>query len=228
MAGLDGPRLPPRSGGPARQLVVLLHGVGADGSDLIGLAPVLSAALPDAAFVAPDAPFPCDMAPFGRQWFSLQDRSPARLAAGVHAVAPALQGFVEGELARLSLPASALALAGFSQGAMMALHVGLRMAEPPAAILAYSGALLETPESLAAEVVAARAPRPPVLLVHGDSDGVVPVGASRMAEAALRGAGVPVEALYIPGLDHSIDETGLSAGLAVLRRAFAAGAAPAA
>ena len=222
MAGLDGPRLPPRSGGPARRLVVLLHGVGADGSDLIGLAPILAEALPDAAFVAPDAPAPCDMAPFGRQWFSLQDRSPARLAAGVRAAAPAFRAFLEGELARLSLPASALALAGFSQGAMMALHTGLRMDDPPAAILAYSGALLESPESLAAEVVAAgRAPRPPVLLVHGEADGVVPVAASRAAEAALRGAGVPVEALYIPGLDHTIDETGLSAGVAALQRAFA-------
>jgi phospholipase/carboxylesterase len=223
MAGLDGPRLPPRSGGPARHLVALLHGVGADGADLIGLAPVLAEALPDAAFVAPDAPFPCDMAPFGRQWFSLQDRSPARLAAGVRAAAPALQSFLEDELARLSLPASALALGGFSQGAMMALHTGLRMAGPPAAILAYSGALLASPESLAAEVVAARrSPLPPVLLVHGESDGVVPVAASRAAEAMLRGAGVPVESLYIPGLDHSIEEAGLAAGIAVLRRAFAA------
>jgi phospholipase/carboxylesterase len=218
MAGLDGPRLPPRSGGPARQLVALLHGVGADGADLIGLAPVLSQALPDAAFVAPDAPFPCDMAPFGRQWFSLQDRSPARLAAGVRAAEPALRAFVDAELSRLSLPASALALAGFSQGAMMALHTGLRLPEPPAAILAYSGALL-APESLPAEVVAR--PPPPVLLVHGELDGVVPVRASRMAEAALLAAGVPVEALYIPRLDHSIDESGLAAGTAALLRAFA-------
>lgn len=219
MAGLDGPRLSPRSGAPARQLVALLHGVGADGADLIGLAPALSEVLPHAAFVAPDAPFPCDMAAFGRQWFSLQDRSPARLAAGVRAVAPAVRAFLEAELLRLSLPASALALAGFSQGAMAALQVGLRtMPEPPAAILAYSGALL-APESLPAEIVAARLP--PVLLVHGESDGVVPVGASRAAEAALRAAGVPVEALYIPGLDHSIDDTGLAAGAAALLRAFA-------
>lgn len=224
MVGLDGPRLPPRSGGPARQLVVLLHGVGADGADLIALAPAVAEALPDAAFVAPDAPFPCDMAPFGRQWFSLQDRSPARLAAGVRAVAPAVQAFLESELSRLGLPASALALAGFSQGAMTALHTGLGMASPPATILAYSGALL-SPESLAADLAAAGAAAPPpVLLVHGESDGVVPVGASRMAEAALRGAGVPVEALYIPGLDHGIDDTGLAAGVAVLRRVFAIGA----
>ena len=217
MAGLDGPRLPPRSGGSARQLVALLHGVGADGADLIGLAPVLAEALPDAAFVAPDAPFPCDMAPYGRQWFSLQDRSPTRLAAGVRAAEPLLRAFLESELSRLSLPASALALAGFSQGAMTALHAGLRMAEPPAAILAYSGALL-APESLPAEIAAS--PPPPVLLVHGEADGVVPVRATRMAEAALRAAGVPVEALYLRGLDHSIDDTGLAAGLSALLRAF--------
>ena len=221
MAGLDGPRLTPRSGGPARQLVVLLHGVGADGADLIGFAPALAAALPDAAFVAPDAPSPCDMAPFGRQWFSLQDRSPARLAAGVQAVEPALRAFLEAELSRLSLPASALALVGFSQGAMTALHTGLRMADPPAAILAYSGALL-APESLPADLVARPSP-PPVLLVHGEADGVVPVRASRMAEAALRAAGVPVEALFIPGLDHTIDDSGLRAGIACLLRAFAPG-----
>ena len=221
MAGLDGPRLGPRSGGPARQLVVLLHGVGADGADLIGFAPVLAESLPDAAFVAPDAPLPCDMAPFGRQWFSLQDRSPARLAAGVRAVEPALRAFLQAELSRLSLPASALALLGFSQGAMTALHAGLRMAEPPAAILAYSGALL-APESLSTKT-AGRPQSPPVLLVHGELDGVVPVRASRMAEAALRAAGVPVEALYIPGLDHTIDKLGLAAGTAFLVRALAPG-----
>jgi len=219
MAELDGPRLPPRSGKPARQLVVLLHGVGADGADLIGLAPTLAETLPDAAFVAPDAPFPCDMAPYGRQWFSLQDRSPARLAAGVRAVEPALRAFLASELSRLALPASALALAGFSQGAMTALHAGLRMAEPPAVVLAYSGALL-APESLDAELGAPDAP-PPVLLVHGEADGVVPVRASRAAEAALRAAGVPVEALYIPGLDHGIDNAGLAAGISALGRAFA-------
>ena len=221
MAGLDGPRLPPRSGVPARQLVVLLHGVGADGADLIGLAPYLAEALPDAAFVAPDAPYPCDMAPFGRQWFSLQDRSPARLEAGVRTAEPAIRAFLEAELSRLSLPASALALAGFSQGAMTALHVGLRMADAPAAILAYSGGLL-APESLPAELAARDSP-PPVLIVHGEADGVVPVRASRVAEAALRAGGVPVESLFIPGLDHTIDDSGLRAGIAFLRRAFATG-----
>ncbi|MBV1799070.1 alpha/beta hydrolase [Siccirubricoccus sp. G192] len=218
MVELHGPRRGPASGGPARQLVVLLHGVGADGQDLIELAPVWARALPEAAFIAPDAPSPCDMAPYGRQWFTLQDRSPARMAAGVRAVAPLLDAFLEAELARLSLPASALALMGFSQGAMTALFTGLRRATPPAAILAYSGALL-APEALTAEIVS----RPPVLLVHGEADEVVPAQASRAAEAALRAAGVPVEALYRPGLGHGIDEAGLAAGAALLAKTFSSG-----
>ncbi|MBX6744808.1 MAG: prolyl oligopeptidase family serine peptidase [Acetobacteraceae bacterium] len=218
MAQLDGPRFGPLAGGPARQLVVLLHGVGADGRDLIDLAPAWARALPEAAFVAPNAPAPCDMAPFGRQWFSLQDRSPVSLAAGVRAVAPMVEAFLEAELARLSLPPSALALMGFSQGAMTALFTGLRRVTAPAAILAYSGALL-APESLAAEIAC----RPPVLLVHGEADDVVPVQASRMAEATLRAAGVPVRALYIPGLAHGIDDAGVAAGAKALRQGFGLG-----
>jgi phospholipase/carboxylesterase len=215
MARLDGPRIPPASGGPARQLVVLLHGVGADGSDLAALAQVWAPALPDAAFIAPDAPFPCDMAPYGRQWFSLQDRDPRAMAEGLRGVAPVVEEFLGRELAALGLGPEALALMGFSQGAMTALHVGLRGAVAPAAILAFSGAML-APESLAAEIVA----RPPVLLVHGEADGVVPAWASRVAETALREAGVPVEALFIPGLDHGIEETGLAAAARLLGRAF--------
>ena len=155
------------------------------------------------------------MTPFGRQWFSLSDRDPARLAVGVRAVAPAVAAFLREELDRQGLPPSALALMGFSQGAMTALEVGLRGPVPPAAILAYSGALL-APETLAAEIRA----RPPVLLVHGEADEVVPAWASRFAESALRAAGVPVEALFRPGLGHGIDAAGLAAGAAMLRRVF--------
>ncbi len=215
--GLDGPRVGPASGGPARQLVVLLHGVGADGQDLIDLAAAWAPALPDAAFVAPDGPAPCDMAPHGRQWFSLADRSPARMAAGIAAAAPRLDAFLDAELARLALPDAAMPLMGFSQGAMMALFVGLRRRLPPAAILAYSGALLA-----AADLPGGAAARPPVLLVHGAADEVVPVGASRLAEAALRAAGVPVEALYVPGLAHGIEARGLAAGAALLGRTLRA------
>lgn len=215
MAQLDGPRIGPAAGGAAKQLVVLLHGLGADGRDLIDLATHWAPALPNAAFVAPDAPEACDMGPYGRQWFSLQDRRPALMATGAQAARGALDGFLDAELARLGLPGTALALAGFSQGCMMALYTGLRRAAPPAAILGYSGALL-APEALATELTA----RPPVLLVHGEADDIVPVAASRAAEAALRQAGVPVEAHYRPGLAHGIDEAGLVAGRRWLESAF--------
>lgn len=215
MARLDGKRREPASGGAAKQLVVLLHGVGADGADLIGIAAEWARMLPDAAFVAPDGPEPCDMAPYGRQWFSLADRAPARLEAGVRAAAPALGEFLRAELATLGLPDSALAVMGFSQGAMLALFAGLRGAPAPAAILAYSGALL-APASLAVEL----AQRPPVLLVHGEADGVVPAAASRAAEASLREAAVPVEALYPPALGHGIDAAGIAAGARLLARCF--------
>jgi phospholipase/carboxylesterase len=215
MVTLDGPRVAPASGGRARQLVVLLHGLGADGADLIDLAPHWAAALPDAAFVAPNAPEACDMSPFGRQWFSLQDRTPARIEAGLRAVRPVLEAFLERELTRHALPPEALALVGFSQGCMLALFAGLRMARGPAAILGYSGALV-APESLATDALA----RPPVLLVHGEADEVVPAARSRAAESALRAAGLPVRALYRPGLAHGIDAEGLAAGLTTLRTGF--------
>lgn len=218
MVRLDGPRFGPARGGAARQLVVLLHGLGADGDDLIGLAPEWARHLPEAAFVAPHAPHPCDMAPYGRQWFSVADRDPARMAAGVAAAAPLVEAFLAEELGRLRLPPEALALMGFSQGAMTALHAGLRGAVTPAAILAYSGALLD-PQGLAAGLPARR---PPVLLVHGEQDEVVPAWSTRFAESALQEAGVPAEALLLPGLDHAIDARGIEAGARALVRAFAA------
>jgi phospholipase/carboxylesterase len=216
-SSLDGPRWGPKSGA-AKQLIVICHGVGADGHDLIDLAPVIGAhAVPDAAFVAPDGPEAYDMAPTGRQWFSLQDRSPSVLEAGVRRAAGKLAPFVAAELDRLGLPATAYALIGFSQGAMTVLFTGLRMRTPPRAILAYSGALIG-PQSLATEL---SRPPPPVLLVHGEADEVVPVSRSRDAEQALRAAGVKVESLYCPRLGHGIDEAGISAGALFLQRAFA-------
>jgi phospholipase/carboxylesterase len=209
---LDGPRWGPREG-RAEQLVVLCHGVGADGHDLIDLAPGWAQALPHAAFVAPDAPEAYDMAPVGRQWFSLADRAPARLAAGVAVAAESLESFVESECLRLGVGRDSVALMGFSQGAMTALHAGLRMAAPPRAILAYSGRLI-------APAVATSAA---VLLVHGADDEVVPVTGSREAEAALLAAGVAVEAVYCPGLGHGIDSAGIAFGALFLQRAFDAG-----
>ncbi len=210
----DGPRFGPASGATPDALVVLVHGFGADGNDLIDLAAVWAEVLPDALFVAPHAPEPCDGAPFGRQWFPLWDRSAAHLEAGVAGAATALGRFVAAESARLGLAHDRVALMGFSQGAMTVLEAGLRGAVPdPACILAYSGGMIGT-AALADRLAA----KPAVLLVHGEADGVVPVAASRMAEAALQEAGVPVRALYRPGLDHGLDEVGLAAGAEVLRR----------
>jgi phospholipase/carboxylesterase len=213
---LAGPRRPPRRPGPPRQLVVLLHGVGADGADLIDLAPPLAERLPQAAFVAPDAPEPCDLAPFGRQWFSLRDRRPAALLAGIQAAAPRLDAWLDAELARHGLGNRQLALVGFSQGTMMALFVALRRSPALAAVLGFSGALLGA-ELLATEAVS----RPPVLLVHGAADEVVPVEALFGAVQGLQAAGVPVQWQVRPALPHAIDPASLAHGAAFLATAFA-------
>ena len=212
---LDGPRWGPHEAGPARQLVVLCHGLGADGHDLIDLAPHWGRTVPHAAFAAPDAPDACDMGPFGRQWFAIGDRSPAHIAAGVAVARAALDSFIDAELARLGLPQGAYALMGFSQGAMTALYTGLRRATPPRGVLAYSGALV------AADRLAEATAQPPVLIVHGEDDAVVPVERSRLAERALAAAGFDVQALYCPRLGHGIDEAGLSTGALFLQKVFA-------
>ena len=123
---LDGPRVPPASGGAATSLVILLHGYGSNGADLIGLVPYWRASLPDTAFVSPNAPEPCPGAPGGYQWWGLSSFDAGARAAGARRAAPALDAFIDAELARHGLSEGRLALVGFSQGTMMALHVGLR------------------------------------------------------------------------------------------------------
>ncbi len=216
MAGLAGLRWGPASKGTVRQLVVLCHGVGADGHDLIDLAPSWSHALPDALFVAPDAPEPYDQGPTGRQWFSLRDRTPAVLDAAACRTAPLLLAYIDAELAQVGLPSDAVAMMGFSQGAMMVLHAGLRRRPAPRGTMAYSGALLDMP-GLAAECTG----HPPVLLVHGQEDDVVPFARAGAAESGLVRLGMPVQTLWCPKLGHGIDEAGLSAGALFLQRLFA-------
>jgi phospholipase/carboxylesterase len=214
MPTLDAIHWGPASKAKPKQLVVLCHGLGADAFDLIDLAPSWAHACPDAVFASVHAPFPHDSG-FGRQWWSIEDRSPAATEAGIRAAASYLHGFLDAELARLELPSEAYAIMGFSQGAMISLFTGLRRATAPRAVLAFSGALV-APEALAAEI----RNRTPVLLLHGQADDVVPVSRSHDAEAALKAANVPVEAHYIPRLGHGIDDSGISLGALALQRGF--------
>lgn len=214
MAKITGPSIPAASG-RTRQLVILAHGYGADGNDLIGLAPHWQALLPDAAFVSPNAPERCD-AGFGYQWFAISRLDPAELLRGVMGAAPILDAFIDEQLAAHGLDESGLALVGFSQGTIMSLHVGLRRARPLAAIIGYSGALA-APERLKTELKS----RPPVLMVHGDADQMLPVSRMHEAVRALADAGIGVQWHVSPGLGHGIDPQGLDLGGRFLRDAFA-------
>ena len=221
MADLEGPRLSPRSG-QAKQLVVFLHGYGADGNDLIDIGRAWQGLLPDAAFVSPHAPHPCGQAPSGREWFPLTFRDPDERWRGVNMAAPALDAFLDAELKRANLPPSALALVGFSQGTMMALHVGLRRATPPAAIVGYSGLLALQNDAASAKFAAEIKSRPPILLVHGDQDPLIPVEALFHAAQNLAALEVPVEWHISSGVGHGIDQEGLRQGGEFLARRFGA------
>ena len=217
---LDGPRLSPQSGA-AQQLVVFLHGYGADGNDLIDIGRAWQSYLPRAAFASPHAPEPCGQAPTGRQWFPLTFRDPNERWRGVNKAAPQLGEFIDAELARHQLPQSALALVGFSQGTMMALHVGLRRAMAPAAIVGYSGILVTPPEEAELDAFASSiASRPPVLLVHGDRDDLIPVQVLFQAAQGLAALDLAVEWHLSAGLGHGIDPEGLRHGGEFLARRF--------
>ena len=216
---LTGPTSLPAAGDPS-SIVIFLHGYGSNGADLIGLAPYWRAALPGTVFLSPDAPQPCPGAPGGHQWWPLTDLSPAARAAGVRQSAPALNAFIDEQLAQYGLAEDRLALVGFSQGTMMALHVGPRRKKALAGIVGYSG-MLADPDALSAEV----ATRPPVLLVHGDADTVLPVASLEQARLRLDILGFEVATHVCPGMGHSIDETGLRLGGEFLVRRLGQGQA---
>lgn len=201
--------------GRGTSLVVFLHGYGADGADLLGLADPLAPHLPDTVFIAPDAPEPCAGNPFGRQWFPipwLDGSSEAEAGAGMARASDDLNAFLDQRLADEGLSPGRLILFGFSQGTMMSLHVAPRRPEAVAGIVAFSGRLLN-PDALAAETLS----RPPVLLVHGDADPMVPFAEMNLAGRALGDAGFEVYGHVMKGTGHGIAPDGLSVALAFIR-----------
>jgi phospholipase/carboxylesterase len=208
-------RVPPLSGQTASALI-FLHGYGANGADLLGLAEPLGPHLPDTLFLAPDAPESCLAAPMGLQWFPIpwiDGSSEESAEAGMLRAAADLDAFLDGVMMEEDLLPEQVAVFGFSQGAMMALHVAPRREDPVAAVIACSGRLLR-PELLGDEAKC----RPPVLLIHGDRDEVVPVQALPEAAEALQRAGWrEVYAHVMKGAGHGIAPDGLSVALAFLR-----------
>jgi phospholipase/carboxylesterase len=200
--------------GAARSVVIFVHGYGADGADLLGLAEPLAPHLPQTAFYAPNAPERCAGNPFGYQWFPipwLDGSSEALAHAGMLAAADDLDAFIDEVLEAEGLAPSALALVGFSQGTMMSLQVAPRRAEPVAAIVGFSGRLLD-PEGLAGATS-----KPPVLLIHGDADEMVPVASLSEAADALSQAGFETYAHVSKGVGHGIAPDGLSLALRFLQ-----------
>ena len=212
---LEGPSFGPHGGGKVGHMVVLLHGYGADGNDLIGLAPLLGQLMPDVVFYAPNAPYPCEGNPFGYQWFGISRLDPALALAGVRNAAPFVDDFLDDKLGAHGLDESKLVLVGFSQGTMLALHVGLRRKKQLAGIVGFSG-MLAGPELLRAE---ART-KPPVLLVHGDADEMLPHTLTERAAEALIAAGLETRLHIAEGIGHTIDETGLQLAARFLLNVF--------
>ena len=200
-----GPELLPKTGNAPGHLVIFCHGLGADGNDLIGLSAFFSEILPEAAFVSPNAPFPCDMAPMGYQWFSLQNRDESSMLKGVQTAAPILNQFIDQQLEKFNLTEDKTFLVGFSQGTMMSLYVAPRRQKPLAGIIGYSGRLIGG-NDLKNNIRS----YPPVLLVNGDMDDLVPSELQREAVDCLTNLGVSVQGYVCSGLGHSIDQRGLN------------------
>jgi phospholipase/carboxylesterase len=215
MTKLEGASYGPHNDGKPGHLVILLHGYGADGNDLIGLAPMLGPLMPDVLFYAPNAPQPCEGNPFGYQWFPVSRLDPKLALAGVRAAAPAVDAFLDEKMAEHGLDESKTCLIGFSQGTMMALHVGLRRPKPLAGIVGLSG-MLAGPEVLKDEIKS----RPPVLLAHGDKDEMLPHGLSQRAAQVLQENGMTVGLYIAEGVGHGIDDTALSRAARFLIEVF--------
>lgn len=202
-------------------MVIMLHGVGSNGRDLISLSPYLAQFVPNTVFVSPDAPFACDMVPAGYpdsyQWFSLQNRDPHVMSSGVKTVFPLVEEFIDTQRERYDLPLSRVALLGFSQGTMTSLHVAPRLKDKIAGVLGYSGALLWE-QGVNTDILQ----KMPIHLIHGEADDVVPVMARQHAESTLSECGYMVTGHTTAGLTHSIDEKGIQSGGAFLKEVLSA------
>ena len=200
----------------ANSLVILLHGLGSNGRDLISLAPMWAGDMPNTVFVSPDAPFPCDMVPAGYpdsfQWFSLQDRDPHIVLQGVQRAQPILDSFITEQIEKYGVTPEKTILAGFSQGTMMSLYTAPRYPQTLGGVLGYSGALCGEPGDI----------KLPICLIHGEADDVVPFSAYNAARGKLIGAGFKVSGHSTPGLAHSIDQAGIDAGAEFLKEILTA------
>jgi phospholipase/carboxylesterase len=205
MTKLEGASYGPHNDGKPGHMVILLHGYGADGNDLIGLAPVLGPLMPDVIFYAPNAPQACEGNPFGYQWFPVSRLDPKLALAGARGAAADIDAFLDEKMAEHGLDESKTCLVGFSQGTMMALHVGLRRAPPLAGIVGFSG-MLAGPEVLKDEIKS----RPPVLLAHGDQDEMLPHALSERAAQVLQDNGIKAGLHIAEGVGHGINDTALS------------------
>lgn len=211
------PHRMPKNGQAPNALVMFLHGYGANGDDLIGIGDHWAQVLPEVAFVSPHAPNSVPGYPAGRQWFPISRLDPLELDRGAAAAEADVRRLIDAALAEFALTADRLVLIGFSQGTMMSLQVGLRLAPPPALIVGFSGAL---PNAGTLSADPAR-PWPPVLLVHGDADDVVPMQASEAAAARLEALGVEVLFGLARGLGHGISPEGLNHAASRIREALA-------
>ena len=209
--------LQPLTGGSPKKIVLLLHGYGSSGADLISLAPHWQRDLPDALFLAPNAPRRLSNLSSGYQWWPLSAFTPQALASGAASAAPAIAAFIERKLHQYGLTDANLAIVGFSQGTMMALHVGLRRPHQVAAIIGYSGMLTGGHELSHLPIT-----RPPVMLVHGSADPVVPVAALHAAKTELEHLGIDVTSHISTGVGHSVDPVGLRMGGEFVAKALTA------
>lgn len=204
----------PRGGGKPKSLVMFLHGYGSNANDMAGLTRYFSDVLMDAQFMSLNAPDPFEMGMFGYQWFSLKNMDTEYIQREVSTNHGVLDAFIDRQLKRFELENRNLVLIGFSQGAMMSLYTSMRRKSPIMGVLSYSGVLAEDDESMGEQVTA----KSPVLLVHGDSDEVVPPGNFDYAKKLLEKHGFDVDAHLIDGLNHGIDSAGVQFGREFLRR----------